>query len=229
MKYSKLLTLGTVATIALSLSPAHADQYNRTAGAPFTSHHLVEGEKYKEKVQVLPADEKLEVREYLDYETREPCQSYQPLPQGFMRDGCKVVPIVAQQETVTRVVRQEQPAPAPVAVNNVLSNYEINFALDSSVIETEANNTLDRIASEIKQYNPREVTVAGHTDTSGSAEYNQALSERRAQAVSEALTARGVQNRVLDMKAFGQNNLAVPTADEVVMRENRRVVIEFLK
>lgn len=225
MKNTKLLALATVAVIGLSFSPVHAEQ----AGG-FTSHHLVDGKQYKEKVEKLPAEEKLEVRHYLDYETREPCQSYQPIPQGFMRDGCKIVPIQPKKEVVREVVRQQPaPAPAPVAVSNVLSEYQINFAFDSSAIETEANGTLDRVAREIKQYNPSEVTVAGHTDTAGKSEYNQKLSERRALAVSEALTARGVQNRVLDMKAYGQNNLAVQTPDNTPLRENRRVVVEFRK
>jgi len=221
MKYSKLLVLATVATIGLGSAPVYADQ-----PGGFTSHHLVDKKDYKEKVERLPADEKLEVREYLDYETREPCQFYQPIPQGFMRDGCNIVPIQPKKEVVREVVRQE---PAPVAVSNVLSEYDIHFAFDSSAIETEANTTLDRLAQEIKQSNPGEVLVAGHTDTAGSNEYNQKLSERRARAVSEALTARGVQNRVLDMKAFGENRVAVDTPDGTPMRENRRVVVEFRK
>lgn len=223
MKHTKLLALATVAVIGLSLTPAQAEQSGN-----FTSHHLVDGKGYKEKVERLPAEEKLEVRHYLDYETREPCQSYQPIPQGFMRDGCKIVPIQPKKEVVREVVRQ-QPAPAPVAVSNVLSEYQINFAFDSSAIEAEANSTLDRVAREIKQYSPSEVVVAGHTDTAGPNDYNQKLSERRAMAVSEALTARGVQNRVLDMKAYGQNNLAVQTPDNTPLRENRRVVVEFRK
>lgn len=221
MKYTKLIALATVAVIGFGAMPA-------SAGEPgnFTSHHLVEGKDYKHKIENLPAEEKLEVREYLDYEMREPCQFYQPIPQGFMRDGCKLVPIEPKREVVREVVRQE---PAPVAVSNVLSEYDIHFGFDSSTIETEANTTLDRIAREIKQYNPGEVLVAGHTDTAGSNEYNQKLSERRARAVSEALTARGVQNRVLDMKAFGENRVAVDTPDGTPMRENRRVVVEFRK
>lgn len=221
MRYNKLLALGAVAAFALTLTPAHA---NNTYSAPgFTEHHLVRGGAYHNKVQKMSADQKTEMRHYFDYENREPCQSYRPIPHGFMRDGCRIVPI--PPKTAPRVV--ERPAPAPVAVNNVLSQYEIHFAFDSASVESDANSTLDRVAREIKHYNPREVTVAGHTDTAGAAEYNLKLSERRAQSVSDALTARGVENRVLDVRAYGQNNLAVSTPDNTALRENRRVVIEF--
>ena len=224
MKHSKLLALATVATIGLAIAPAQADQYtDRTAGG-FTSHHLVDAEPYEKKAEMLPAAEKLELREFLDYETREPCQFYQPIPQGFMRDGCNLRPI--PQET-TKVVIQEPKE--PVKVSNVLTDYEINFAFDSANIEPAAGNTIDQIANEIKQYNPNEVTVAGFTDKSGPSDYNVALSERRAEAVSEALTNHGVENRVIDKRAYGETNSAVDTQDGVRLRENRRVVVEFRK
>lgn len=228
MKHSKLLTLATVAAIGLTIAPAQADQYstsnynNRTAG--FTSHHLVDKEPYRNKAENLPGAEKLELREYLNYETREPCQFYQPVPQGFMRDGChlRAVPI----ET-TKVVVQEPKE--PVKVSNVLTDYEINFAFDSANIEPAAGGTINQIASEIRQYNPSEVTVSGYTDTSGPSDYNVRLSERRAQAVSDELTRRGVENRVLDKRAYGQTHNAIETPDGVALRENRRVVVEFRK
>ncbi|MBU0859490.1 MAG: OmpA family protein, partial [Alphaproteobacteria bacterium] len=79
------------------------------------------------------------------------------------------------------------------------------------------------------RYNPREVTVAGHADKSGASDYNIALSERRAQAVSKVLTERGVANRVITQEAYGEAQPAVDTPDGVKLRENRRVVVEFLK
>lgn len=229
MTYSKLLALGTVAVIGLSFAPAHAEQqrmpnYNNENAAGFTSHHLVDPEPYKHKAENLPADEKLELREFLNYETREPCQSYQAIPQGFMRDGCHLRPIPTK---VTQTI--QEPAPAPVQVSNVLSEYEINFAFDSSAIETAADATINQIAGEINHYKPGEVIVAGFTDKAGSNEYNQKLSQRRAEAVSQALTARGVANRVIDQKAFGESRPAIDTQDGVALRENRRVVVEFRK
>ena len=223
MKYSKLLALTSIAAIGLAVAPAHADQYSsRTAG--FTSHHLVEKQPYEKKAERLPANEKLELREYIDYETREPCQFYQPVPKGFVRDGCQLRPV---PEKTTKVVIQEPKE--PVKVSNVLADYEINFAFDSANIEPAAGNTIDQIANEIKRYNPNDVVVAGFTDKAGPSDYNAKLSERRAEAVSEALTRHGVENRVLNKKAFGETDTAISTPDGVALRENRRVKVEFRK
>lgn len=220
MKHIKIFALGTVAAIALTGPAFAADKsYNG-----FTSHHLVDEEPYERTVEKLPADEKLEVREYLDYELREPCQNYQPLPQGFMMKGCDIVRI----EPV-KVAAAPQPIKRQEARSNVLSDYEINFAFDSAAIEPAAGGTLDQVADEIKKYNPREVTVVGHTDKAGPNDYNEKLSERRAMAVSEALTERGVTNRVIDKQAVGENDPAIDTQDGVALRENRRVVVEFRK
>jgi outer membrane protein OmpA-like peptidoglycan-associated protein len=167
-----------------------------------------------------------ELRYYYEYEEREPCQNYLPVPEGFVRKGCHLyVPY-----------REPRPAPPPPATaqvvtqqQTVLTSYEIHFAFDSAGIETDANATLDQIAREINTYRPSDVTVAGYADKSGAQDYNLRLSQRRADAVSQALTSRGVTNHVIDEKAFGETHPAVDTPDGVKLRENRRVVVEFLK
>lgn len=70
-------------------------------------------------------------------------------------------------------------------------------------------------------------TVIGHTDTVADAEYNLALSQRRADAVRRELIARGVAPGAVVTAAAGQGALAVPTGDGVSEPANRRVVIEL--
>lgn len=193
-------------------------------GANFTSHHSVEEKPYGEYVEHLPAEEKLKIREYLNYEQREPCQFYQPIPQGFMRDGCDLVRKAPLPQAKTEPVQQQR-----TVEREVLADYEVHFAFDSAAIEPASDNILDKVAHEIKTHKPSEVTVAGHTDRSGPADYNIVLSQDRAQAVSNALMSRGVANRVIDKEAYGESDPEVPTADGVRNRENRRVEIEFLK
>lgn len=219
MKHLYKFALGTVAVIGMSATTAQAQD--------FTSHHLVDEKPYERYAEQLPAEEKLELREYLDYEQREPCQNYQEIPQGFIKDGCHLRRVEPQKVTTTYVPMKE-PEPQ-MKIGDVISDYEINFAFDSAAIEPAAGYTIDQIAEEIKEYKPGEVTVAGYTDTVGSQAYNADLSARRANAVSEALTEHGVENRILDEKAYGENDLAVETKDEVRLRENRRVVVEFRK
>jgi outer membrane protein OmpA-like peptidoglycan-associated protein len=59
--------------------------------------------------------------------------------------------------------------------------------------------------------------------------YNNALSAKRANNVSNFLTDMGVSNFVVDEDALGETELAVQTGDEVKSQANRRVVIQFLR
>ena len=119
-----------------------------------------------------------------------------------------------------------------VATDNeyeVLNEYVVYFDFDESHIRQNDMDVIRRASNDITKYNPRQVLVAGYTDTSGSMSYNEALSARRANAVSNALTNRGVANLVVDEKALGETELAVPTGDGVKLQQNRRVVIQFVR
>ena len=69
------------------------------------------------------------------------------------------------------------------------------------------------------------VQVTGYADTSGSAGYNQRLSERRAQQVAHALAQLGVPGNAMAIAGHGENDLAVPTPDGVREPRNRRVAV----
>jgi outer membrane protein OmpA-like peptidoglycan-associated protein len=67
--------------------------------------------------------------------------------------------------------------------------------------------------------------VIGHTDTSGSTQYNQGLSERRASVVRDALVARGIGAGSITTQAHGETDLARPTRDGVREPLNRRTAV----
>ncbi len=67
--------------------------------------------------------------------------------------------------------------------------------------------------------------MTGHTDTVGSAKYNQALSERRAAAVKGQLVLDGVAAGEITATGVGKSGLLVPTADGVREPQNRRAEI----
>ena len=69
--------------------------------------------------------------------------------------------------------------------------------------------------------------LAGHTDTSGSARYNQGLAERRNAAVRSYMTGRGVPAGQIMGQAFGETQPRVPTADGVREAQNRRVEVTY--
>lgn len=157
-----------------------------------------------------------ELQKYMEYEEREPCQNYRAypaiLPHGT-RCGGEVVPMTQSE----------------LRILPVIARYEIYFDLNKSTLRTDQMETLSRLERELKTHNPSQITVTGHADTSGPADYNQALSEKRAVAVSKSLTARNIPNFLLDERAAGEQDLAVPTPDGTKLMANRRVVVEFRK
>ena len=82
-------------------------------------------------------------------------------------------------------------------------------------------------AAEAREFDISTITVQGNTDTSGSASYNQRLSQRRADVVREALIANGIDASVITIEALGESNPAKPTADGVREPLNRRTEVEF--
>ena len=69
------------------------------------------------------------------------------------------------------------------------------FATNSTVLQAGAINNLKEIASVLKRYPDTNVTVKGHTDSIGNADYNKKLSEQRAEAVKSALLVEGVDRK----------------------------------
>jgi outer membrane protein OmpA-like peptidoglycan-associated protein len=86
---------------------------------------------------------------------------------------------------------------------------------------------LAAVIADIKGRQLGGITVAGYTDTSGAAEYNMQLSQRRANTVATELIKAGVPAQLISTEGYGQTALAVPTADGVELAANRRVVIDF--
>jgi len=105
--------------------------------------------------------------------------------------------------------------------------FVVYFDLDSSALDGDAMATLDTVASEYQTSVPPRVLVVGHTDTSGPSDYNVVLSQRRSESVSRALAARGIASEVMQLEAYGEERLAVPTGDGTVERMNRRVEVMF--
>lgn len=101
------------------------------------------------------------------------------------------------------------------------------FDWDRSVITPEAAAILDRAADQYAATGQTSVTLAGHADKSGKADYNVALSQRRADAVKAYMTGKGVAAGVIATEAFGESRPLVDTADGVREPQNRRVEITF--
>jgi len=102
---------------------------------------------------------------------------------------------------------------------------DVSFDLDSAQLRPEALDTYAKIANVLKTYDKTVIHVVGHTDTTGSAEHNQSLSERRAAAVGTYLSQLGVPGARIRQEGRGERELLVRTADNVNEARNRRVDI----
>jgi outer membrane protein OmpA-like peptidoglycan-associated protein len=100
----------------------------------------------------------------------------------------------------------------------------INFAFDSAELTADARRELDEVAKALEHPDTRTLSIVinGHTDAVGSIEYNQKLSERRAEAARQYLiTQHGIDPKRLIAKGYGKSQLLLPT--DPTNELNRRV------
>lgn len=165
---------------------------------------------------------------FLEYHlSREQCQGYQAPPPGYVVKNCRLRRIETAQVYIPRQVTQAPQDIAPAAGPLVPSIHTIYFDFDEYDLRDSERQALQDAAADILRYNPATVIVSGHTDTMGTYEYNQTLSEQRASTVADALSGAGVDANVIRQQGYGETQPAVQTGDEVRNQENRRAVIEF--
>lgn len=119
------------------------------------------------------------------------------------------------------------PAPAPAAPAKPASiNMQINFEYNSAEIAGSSEKTMATLAKALSspQLEGRKFTVIGHTDASGSAAYNKALSDRRAAAVRRYLMDNGVASSRL--RAVGKGESQLLDSSDPDAASNRRVEIQ---
>lgn len=100
----------------------------------------------------------------------------------------------------------------------------VYFATDSSMIDSEAQSTLERQAAWLAQYPNVNVTLEGHADERGTREYNLALGERRAEAAKKYLVGLGVAPSRISTISYGKERPAVIGSDPSSWAQNRRAV-----
>jgi outer membrane protein OmpA-like peptidoglycan-associated protein len=107
----------------------------------------------------------------------------------------------------------------------VLTLEDVLFDTGSAVLKPGADRMLDRIGAFLREHPERTIQVEGHTDSVGSAEYNQRLSEHRAFAVKNALVSRGVNASRISARGFGEDMPEVSNDTAAGRQQNRRVEI----
>jgi outer membrane protein OmpA-like peptidoglycan-associated protein len=102
---------------------------------------------------------------------------------------------------------------------------DVLFAYDSSELLPGAYAELQRVAGVLNSDPATSIIVEGHTDSDGTREYNQALSERRANAVRNALISYGVDPRRITAYGYGEDRPLVANDTAYNKQRNRRVEI----
>jgi len=117
------------------------------------------------------------------------------------------------------------PAPTPAPAVQPARSYLVFFDWDKATLTDRARSIIKEAADNSTHVQYTRIEVNGYTDTSGTPQYNQGLSVRRAQAVAAELVHDGVPQGAITAQGFGDTHLLVATGPGVREPQNRRVEI----
>lgn len=130
--------------------------------------------------------------------------------------GCDGVPVA-----------QQTPVVAPTATKVVL-NADTFFDFDKSTLKPEGRQVLDQVAAQVSSINLETLIATGHTDSIGTEQYNQGLSERRAASVKNYLVSKGIAADRIYTEGKGESQPIASNATREGRAQNRRVEIEIV-
>ncbi len=135
-----------------------------------------------------------------------------------------------EQERIREEQLAAQKAQEMAAQRAVFENEDIHFAFDSDVLTSEAQNLLNKKADWLKANPSAAVQVQGNCDERGTAAYNMALGERRANSAKKFLVDLGVPSSQISTISFGKEKPLDPAHNEAAWAKNRRehFVIQLL-
>lgn len=104
----------------------------------------------------------------------------------------------------------------------------ITFGVDQDQVRSDFYDTLNSVTLVLKEYKKTNIQIGGHTDSTGSDEYNQALSERRADSVARYLIAQGVASSRVWATGYGERYPVASNETDQGRQSNRRVELELI-
>lgn len=147
---------------------------------------------------------------------------------GFMDAMDALEGLIKQAPKAEEVMPPVEAAPPPAEpMKPEEAMYLVFFDFDKYDIGAGGENVLDAVAQEVKSRSLTAVHVVGHADAAGPKSYNNKLSMKRANAVRDALSKRGVDSNLIRVDGRGEDELLVKTPDGVREPANRRAQITF--
>ncbi len=134
-----------------------------------------------------------------------------------------------QQESELRAQLQGTGISVTRAGDRIILNMpsNITFATDQDAVMPQFYPTLNSVAIVLRKFERTLIDVNGHTDSTGSLEHNQALSERRAMSVAGYLNSQGIDPRRVSALGFGPSQPIASNANAEGRAQNRRVEIQI--
>ncbi|OGQ77880.1 MAG: hypothetical protein A3F90_18570 [Deltaproteobacteria bacterium RIFCSPLOWO2_12_FULL_60_19] len=120
------------------------------------------------------------------------------------------------------------PAPPPAArVERTIVLDNVLFDFDKTAIKPDAAKILDRLVAFLKENPGKRVDLEGHTDSVGTDQYNQGLSERRAASVRDYVVKKGIDGSRISARGFGETKPIADNNTEQGRAKNRRVEVKI--
>ena len=104
----------------------------------------------------------------------------------------------------------------------------VNFELESAKLTQDSHETLDRVAESLQDNRDIRVEVGGYTSSDGEEDYNQSLSQARAETVRDYLVSKGVKRSRLEAKGYGESHPVADNGTAEGRTKNRRVELKKL-
>ncbi len=137
-------------------------------------------------------------------------------------------PPKALEDEIEKALREEEAKRLKEAAENALFESEdVHFEFDQAILSETDKRILNKKAKWLKDHRAAKAIIEGHCDERGSAEYNLALGQRRADAAMNYLTSLGINANRISTISYGKEKPLDPRSTEEAWAKNRRAHFEL--